>query len=481
MPEMTVPRCFAPILKKKKRFKILVSGRGAGKSMTVADILILKAQTEGIKILACREFQSSIIESVHSLVSGEIERLGAGGFTIQNNEISNESGGQFIFKGMARNPESIKSMNGVDIAWVEEASTLSEDSLRMLTPTIREAGSEIWMTANQDSREDPFNKRFINPFESELLRDGYYEDDDHIIIKTTYEDNPFFPDVLMQEMESDKKFMSPAMWRHVWLGDTLDDVENSLIQTEWFNACIDAHIKLGFKPQGAKIAAHDPSDTGPDSKGYAMRHGVVFLDIQEKTDGDGNEGGHWAAGLANSQQVDFFTWDADGMGCLLAEQMAKDFNGKHTRLAMFKGSESPDNPETIYTTALKSPVSGQAKVKDSVKNKRAQYYAELRDRVYRTYVAVENGEKYQDPDTLISFSSDISMLPKLRAEMCRMPIKPNGAGKIDLYTKEEMKGPKFKFASPNLSDSVMMSMRFIQPQIKPTVLPRPIRAMGIRR
>ncbi len=475
---MQIPRCFLPILNKKKRFKILISGRGAGKSFTVGDILLLKAQTEGAKILACREFQSSIADSVHSLLKGEIERLGIGGFNTTNNEIRSDTGGQIIFKGLARNPESVKSTHGVNYCWVEEASTLSEESLQMLTPTIREVDSEIWMTANPASREDPFSQRFIVPFEDALLRDGYYEDDDHIIIKTTYRDNPFFPAVLDQERKADKRFVSDAVYQHIWEGDYCDSIDNAIINIDWFNACIDAHIKLGFKAEGAKIASHDPSDVGPDSKGYAMRHGVVFKDIQEMTDGDGNQGGHWAAGLANQQQVDYFTWDCDGMGALLNEQIANDFKGKKIQIAQFKGSESPDNPESIYKPSIKSNIIGQLKVKDALKNKRAQYYVELRDRVYRTYRAVEHGE-YHDPDTLISFSSEIALLSKLRGELCRMPIKPdNGAGKIELYTKEVLMN-KFRIKSPNLGDSVMMAMRHINPQIAQAVMPRPIRTMGI--
>jgi phage terminase large subunit len=335
--------------------------------------------------------------------------------------------------------------------------------------------------ANPQSAEDPFSKRFIVPFQEELDTNGVYEDELHLIMVINYTDNPWFMESgLEQERQWAYKTLDRSLYDHIWLGKYNDSIEGSIIRAEWFDACIDAHKVLGFEPSGAKIAAHDPSDTGPDSKGYAMRYGSVFLDIQEKTDGDGNEGGHWAAGIANSQNVDYFTWDGDGMGCLLNEQMAHDFKDKPTKLVMFKGSETPDNPESIYNPALKSPVADQVMVKDAVKNKRAQYYAELRDRVYRTYLAVVKGE-YHDPDTLISFDSSIALLSKLRAELCRMPIKPNGAGKIDLYTKDEMKSSKFNFPSPNLGDSVMMSMRYTKPSVVKPYIPRSIKSMGVGR
>jgi phage terminase large subunit len=258
-----------------------------------------------------------------------------------------------------------------------------------------------------------------------------------------------------------------------------DSVENSIILAEWFDACIDAHKKLGFQPEGVRMAAHDPSDVGNDSKGYVLRHGSVVLDIQEKADGNVNEGAHWATGLAINANVDAYTWDCDGMGVALNEHTSKAFEGKHAIITMFKGSESPDLPDAVCAAADKASVLQQKTNKETFRNKRAQYYFNLRDRVYRTYLAVERGE-YQDPDKLISFSSEIKLLSKLRAELCRIPIKPNGNGKFELYTKEEMKS-KFNIKSPNLADSLMMAFRFINTSSQAQVrMPSPIRPMRLR-
>ena len=140
----------------------------------------------------------------------------------------------------------------------------------------------------------------------------------------------------------------------------------------------------------------------------------------------------------------------------------------------FKGSESPDNPDALYEPL--DQLGNQKTWAETVRNKRAQYYMILRDRVYRTYRAVEYGV-YSDPDTLISFSSKIESLSKLRAELCRMPIKPNGNGKFELYTKDIMKS-KFNLSSPNLSDAVMMNMRLVINRNIDIKKPRPIRTMG---
>ena len=495
--DVYLPLKMERVLKSKKRFIAVIGGRGSGKSVGLADICLIDAKDKAAKSFFLREFQSSIEDSVHSLLVDEYQRLEFDGFDKTRTHITYDGKDAFKFAGIARNVNSIKSSHGFKRFSVEEAQFLSQESLDVLTPTARNKpnkglpknkkeieelgllGVSMMFAANPCSVEDAFSKRFISPFQDSLDRDGFYEDDLHLIVVMNYTDNPWYMESgLDTERKWAEKHLSRDLYYHIWLGGHNDSVENSLIIAEWFDACIDSHIKLGFNPEGAKIASHDASDEGDDSKGYAMRHGSVFLDIQEKTDSNVNEGGHWACGLANQACVDFFTYDADGMGCALNEQISNDFKGKHTRIAAFKGSESPDNPDSIYKPAMKANISDQTKVKDALKNKRAQYYAELRDRVYRTYMAVEHGE-YHDPDTLISFSSSIDMLHKLRAELCRMPIKPNGSGKIELYTKADMK-TKFKFNSPNLGDSVMMSMRFIQLNTQPAKIPRAIKPMGHR-
>jgi len=281
------------------------------------------------------------------------------------------------------------------------------------------------------------------------------------------------------ERREDEKNMPAALYRHIWEGDTNDSIENALILAEWFDACIDAHVKLGFDARGAKIAAHDPSDLGPDSKGYCMRHGSVIQRIEEKEDGNVNEGAHWACSLAIEDHATHYTWDNIGMGASLSEQTSKDLEGKQISITGFNSAESPDQPEMIYKPALAEHVKDQQKVKDVFKNKRAQYAFEMRDRVYRTFLAVTQPEihGYQDPDTLISFSSTMPLLMKLRAEACRIPRKNNRNGLNELYSKEEMKR-LFKLSSPNLWDSAVMSLRYQPPVLdRKTVRPPTISPM----
>lgn len=487
-----------PVFTRPKRFIVVIGGRGSGKSVGIAGVTAIDAHDNGAKTMCLREFQSSIRDSVHGLIKAEIERLELDGFNSTDTTISSAAGGEARFAGIARNPDSVKSAFGFKRFWVEEAQFISEDSLKILTPTARKKpqkglpnkmedveSDEVDLTkvgiifvGNPGSSEDAFSKRFITPFKHALDRDGIYEDDLHLVIKMNWSDNPWYEmSGLEQERVWDLHNLPRALYDHIWEGDFNDSVENALIMAEWFDACVDAHIKLGFKAQGAKFAAHDPSDIGPDSKGFGVRHGSVVTYMEEKTDGDVNEGCDWATGQAIMLGVDNYTWDCDGMGVSLNRQTSEAFKDKRAAITMFKGSESPDNPQAIYNPVL-GGIGESKKNEDVFRNKRSQYYQALRDRIYNTYRAVVHNE-YKNPEEMISFSSEIKCLTKLRAELCRMPIKPNGNGYIELYTKQEMKS-KFKMASPNLGDTAMMLMRNNVRIQQTTYRPRPLNTMGRR-
>jgi len=487
-PVVLVPLKLERFLTVKKKYKVVYGGRGGAKSVTISDILAAQAKDEGYSTMCFREVQKSLKESVYKALNGEIERLRFNGFTSVDSqgEIRHENGALFSFWGLNSNLTNMKSLYGYKRFWTEEAEATSQESLDTMGPTLRGIeGAELWFSFNPKSSEDPISKRFITPYQSQLLKDGFYEDEHHLIILANYQDNPWFnsDSALKDELTNDRQrvkdgAMSQVKFDHIWHGAFSDEVDSPLIAPEWFDACIDAHVKLGFEPRGMKFASHDPSDLGPDSKGYAARHGAVVYDIQEKTDGTVNEGCDWATGLAIQQGVDSFTWDSDGMGVSLQRQIAQSFDGKKVSVAAFRGSEGVDKPDSIYQPTESHSIYEQKTNKDSFRNKRAQYYQELRDRIYRTYCAVVKGE-YHDPTTLISFSSGLSLLPKLRAELSRMPIKPNGSGLIELYTKEVMKN-RFKLPSPNLGDSAMMLMRNVVRIDSTPYIPAPLKTYGGR-
>jgi phage terminase large subunit len=268
----------------------------------------------------------------------------------------------------------------------------------------------------------------------------------------------------------------------VWEGEFNDHVDNALIPSEWFNACIDAHIKLGFKPQGAKVASHDPSDQGSDAKGYAMRQGSVVTCVKEILNCDAYQGCDTALGEAFADGADYFIWDADGLGATLRQHISNISSGKRVALQMFKGSEGVDHPDVMYSFDNKGvPIRNAARNADVFKNKRSQYYWALRDRFYNTFRAITRGE-YCDPDQMISLdSSGIENIDALRSEVCRIPLKDNNNGYIQVMSKIEMKA--LKIPSPNMADALMMAFAntSVIVQNKQNVhIPRPLPKMGRR-
>tara|TARA_R110000803_G_C11966457_1_gene319295 strand:- start:3 stop:1445 length:1443 start_codon:yes stop_codon:yes gene_type:complete len=456
-----------PLITKPKRIKIAVGGRGSGKSIGFGDIMLMFADN-GQRVCAAREFQNSIDDSVHENLKDAINRMELHGFDVQAKGIHSGNGGEVFYKGLARNITSIKSIGNVQKLWIEEGESISENSLKVLTPSIRSSASdkdapEIWISMNRGSTSDAVAKKYLARAERELAKCGYYEDDLMIVVQINWRDNPWFPSELEQERSDDQNNLTGAEYRHIWEGEYYDEVENSIIPVEWFDAAIDAHKKLGFKPLGARIVSHDPSDTGRDPKGLCLRHGSVVEQVLEKSDGDVNDGCDWATDFAIDQRADSFNWDCDGLGVSLRRQVGAALDGTQVDYAMFKGSESPENPEDSYL-----PVGievEQTKSRTNIqtfRNKRAQYYWILRDRFYATYRAVVKKE-YLDPETMISLSSSINNLEQLRAEVCRIPRKHNGNGMIQIMTKQEM-WSKHKIPSPNMADALMMSMAAINTQ-----------------
>lgn len=198
----------------KKRYKVSYGGRGSSKSWTAARALILRAMKDKIRILCTRQLQTSIKDSVHKLLCDTIYTLHLEQyFDITRDTIRCHNGSEFIFKGLQNQTNEIKSIEGIDICWVEEAQSVSEDSWAVLIPTIRKEDSEIWITFNPDREEDATYQRFvINP------------PPESIVQLINYYDNPWFPEVLRKEMEYDKQ-VDYAKYEHVWLGKTVLNTE----------------------------------------------------------------------------------------------------------------------------------------------------------------------------------------------------------------------------------------------------------------
>lgn len=195
-------------LKQPARYKIFYGGRGGAKSHSFAEELVKRAAKEPLRILCTREFQSSISDSVHRLISDKINSLGLSEFfTVTQASITSTAGAQFIFKGLRRSIQEIKSTEGIDICWVEEAQSISNSSWETLIPTIRKECSEIWISFNPEAETDPTYQRFVKNTPPGSVKE-----------KVGWEDNPHLPATL----EAERIYMleiDPEAYDHVWGGN----------------------------------------------------------------------------------------------------------------------------------------------------------------------------------------------------------------------------------------------------------------------
>jgi phage terminase large subunit len=191
------------------RFKVCWGGRGSAKSWSIALVLIILAYSRKLRILCARELQTSIKDSVHKLLCDQIENLGLSKhFYVTETQIKCiRTGSEFFFRGIRRNAAEIKSMEAIDICWLEESQSISKESLDLLIPTVRKEGSEIWFSLNPLDASDEVYRRFIIKPPANAK-----------VVKVNYTENPFFPQVLDDErIECLRR--DPESYDNIWLGE----------------------------------------------------------------------------------------------------------------------------------------------------------------------------------------------------------------------------------------------------------------------
>jgi phage terminase large subunit len=268
-------------------------GRGGAKSHFCAEQLVLRCFREPTRAACIREVQNTIRESVRQLLIDKIQKLGLGEFfTPVENEIRGKNGSLIIFRGMqSYNAESIKSLEGYDIAWVEEAQSLSDVSLRMLRPTIRKEGSELWFSWNPRHDTDAVDK---------FLR-GTSKPPEAVVIEVNWNDNPWFPEVLKREKDQDYA-NDPEMAEHVWGGGYEIVSEGSYYARLLIDA--DREGRIGSFPHNPKAPVKTAWDLGVDD--YTS---VWFLQ---------DDGFHATA-------IDYYEVSGDGADEILAACMPEVF------------------------------------------------------------------------------------------------------------------------------------------------------------
>ncbi len=271
--EPEVEAKFPPKLKplfEPKRYKVLYGGRGGAKSWGVARALLIKGAEEPLRILCAREVQKSIQDSVYQLLMDQITELRLGSFYKATlSEIRGENGTKFIFAGLQHNVDSIKSKEGIDIVWCEEAQTITKASWDKLIPTIRKEQSEIWVSFNPELEEDETYKRFVR-----------FPPTNSWVEKVNWSDNPWFPEVLRQEKD-DLYLRDTDAYLNVWEGHCRQALEGAIYAKELRQATEDGRItRVPYDPLKPVDVFCDLGWADSTSLWYVQRIGFEYRALE---------------------------------------------------------------------------------------------------------------------------------------------------------------------------------------------------------
>lgn len=351
------------------------------------------------------------------------------------------TGSEFMFYGIKNNPTKIKSLEGIDICWMEEAEAVSKESWEILIPTIRKPGSEIWVSYNPKNILDDTHQRFvISP------------PDDICLLTVNYTDNPWFPDVLRLEMEECKR-KDYDLYLHIWEGEPVADSDMAIIKPSWIAAAVDAHLKIGFEASGRKRIGFDVADEGEDSNATTLAHGSVVTDCQQWNKGDVITSADRVKNYAEEVRASEIVYDSIGVGAGVKAHLKRVCRIPATG---FNAGESVFKPDAKYAEGKTN--------KDMFSNIKAQAWWGVRDRFYNTWRVVKHLEANPDDrdfvkqfsdDQLISLSSGIKQLEYLKAELSRPWVDYDNNGRVKVESKKDMK--KRGIPSPNMADSLIMA------------------------
>lgn len=421
------------------RYRVLFGGRSSSKSWDAAGMAVWLAANYGIRVLCTRQFQNRIEDSVYTLLKFRIEEFGLKGIfrVLDNKIICTATGSEFVFYGLWRSIDEIKSLEGIDIHWAEEAHLLSEEQWKILDPTIRKEGSQHWIIFNPRLSADFVYKRFVvNPLPGAIVR------------KINYDENPFLSRTMLSVIEAAKK-ESHDEYERVYLGVPSDDDDAAVVKRSHLMAAIDAHKALGIEPTGAKRLGFDVADAGEDACANVESHGplVLWADQWKAREDEllKSCARTWARARDRGLAI---TYDAIGVGAGAGAKF-DELNEKspiRVRHEKFLAGGAVWEPEAEYgLTRIKN--------KDFFANIKAQAWWLTADRLRNTYNAVRDGHKFRD-DEMIFIDGGMPYLDKLIDEMTTPRRDFDQAGRVKVESKKDL--AKREIASPNLADAFIM-------------------------
>lgn len=325
------------ILYKKARYKVLAGGRGSAKSWAIAEALIYYAlKYPNMRILCTREIQKSIKESSYQLLMDTTNRLGVSDrFEFIRDSIRVDNGSVFIFAGLSSSTEqSLKSLEGIDIAWCEESQTLTQSSIDILIPTIRKKNSQIWFSFNPFLPSDPISKMFL----------GDTLPPDTLLEHVNYDDNPKLSEDLLKDIEHMKE-TDPKRYAHVYRGGFADAGDTKVYSLELIQEAIS---RIPEHEDGPVIAALDCARFGNDSSVLTLKQGNRIYGIQSWQGKSVTELAHIVAGEIMNHSITKVVVDGAGLGAGVVDVL-KQQCGNVCEIIEFNGAFKAD--DTRYANA----------------------------------------------------------------------------------------------------------------------------------
>lgn len=404
----------------------------SSKSWDAAANAIRIARFTKIRFLCTRMFQNKIKESVYSLLKIQIERFGLQDeFEVLRDTIRHKkTGSEFLFYGLARNIDEIKSLESIDICWIEEAHALTEDMWDVLEPTIRKDHSEFWIIFNPQYITDFVYRRFVvKPPKNSIVR------------KINYDENPFLSETARDTVSEAKK-EDFERYKHVYLGEPKTDDDQVIIKLSW----IEAAIGFELSREGRKVIGYDVADEGEDDNAIVIAHGSYVYGCDAWNRMDTTESARKVYAVAQAEGAEI-VYDSIGVGAGAKGEFNSLAKNEYRRITAtgFNAGGAVAHPMHIYKEGKNN--------KDHFANIKAQAWFTLADRFYNTYRAAVFGDKF-DNDQLISISPDLPNLEELKFELTAPRREYDGNMRVKVESKKDMKKRGIK--SPNIADALVM-------------------------
>lgn len=435
------------------RNRVLKGGRSSSKSWDAAGFAIFLASNFKVRFLCTRQFQNRIEDSVYSLLKVQIERFGLKDeFDVLKNKIIHRgTGSEFLFYGLWRHIDEIKSLEGVDICWIEEAHNLTEEQWKILEPTIRKDGSQFWIIFNPRLTSDFVYRRFVTNTPPDTL-----------VRTINYTDNQFLSKTILKVIEAHKA-EDEEDFRHVYLGEPREDDDAVIIKRSWALAAIDACKVLGLAKGGKRRIGFDIADGGADKCALVSAVGIEAVGLEEWKAGEDellkSVSRVHARARMEGAEVDY---DSIGVGAFAGAHFNElnvltEASVVHHK---FNAGGEVLNKKARIDANPTSPTN-----EDHYSNIKAQVWWDVARRFRNTFNAVRHGIAFA-PEDLISLSADLPQIDALIDELCTPRRDFDLKGRVKVESKKDL--AKRDVPSPNKADAFVMAFALRKKQFNAT-------------